>query len=234
MNLYTVKLLPITVCKKFNQRGGHTLVLLVSQWWLQILSQNMETRTVLCLFWTFEQQLVTIVRKPRWKWDIGISGELNPCASINCQVTLELHDDGGKTWKHFHWPFMWGITLHRWFPWKWCGALMFSLTLAFLLNKQSSCQWLKTSCKVTVMARTLKLSRTGGKDPSGCSCIPHPLCPLVHLFYPVLFQFTYVCDIRRISDLNHHGPLNRYVQLWVAHAPAMPGTFSPPSKETAS
>ena len=33
-----------------------------------------------------------------------------------------------------------------------------------------------------------------------------------------------------------HGPLTRYVKLWVAHAPGMPGTFSPPptSKETAS
>ena len=36
------------------------------------------------------------------------------------------------------------------------------------------------------------------------------------------------------SDL--HGPLTRYVKLCVAHAPGMPGTFSPPptSKETAS
>ena len=33
-----------------------------------------------------------------------------------------------------------------------------------------------------------------------------------------------------------HGPLARYVKLRVAHAPGMPGTFSPPpiSKETAS
>ena len=33
-----------------------------------------------------------------------------------------------------------------------------------------------------------------------------------------------------------HGPLTRYVKLWVAHAPGMPGTFSPPptTKETAS
>ena len=26
----------------------------------------------------------------------------------------------------------------------------------------------------------------------------------------------------------HHGPLTRYAKLWVAHAPGMPGTFSPP------
>ena len=27
---------------------------------------------------------------------------------------------------------------------------------------------------------------------------------------------------------NFHGPLAKYVKLWVAHAPGMPGTFSPP------
>ena len=27
-----------------------------------------------------------------------------------------------------------------------------------------------------------------------------------------------------------HGPLTRYVKLWVAHAPGMPGTFSPPPR----
>ena len=26
----------------------------------------------------------------------------------------------------------------------------------------------------------------------------------------------------------HHGPLTRYAKLRVAHAPGMPGTFSPP------
>ena len=31
---------------------------------------------------------------------------------------------------------------------------------------------------------------------------------------------TYVC----------HGPLTRYVNLWVAHALGMPGTFSPPPR----
>ena len=35
---------------------------------------------------------------------------------------------------------------------------------------------------------------------------------------------------------SHHGPIVRYVKLWVAHAPGMPGTFLPPptSKEIAS
>ena len=33
-----------------------------------------------------------------------------------------------------------------------------------------------------------------------------------------------------------NGPLSRYVKLWVAHTPGMPGTFSSPpaSKETTS
>ena len=37
-------------------------------------------------------------------------------------------------------------------------------------------------------------------------------------------------------DSKVHGPLTRYVKLRVAHAPDMPGTFSPPptSKETDS
>ena len=29
-----------------------------------------------------------------------------------------------------------------------------------------------------------------------------------------------------------HGPLARYVKLWIAHAPGMPGTFSPPPIST--
>ena len=29
---------------------------------------------------------------------------------------------------------------------------------------------------------------------------------------------------------NYHGPLARYVKLWIAHAPGMPGTFSPPPR----
>ena len=37
------------------------------------------------------------------------------------------------------------------------------------------------------------------------------------------------------QDIRSHGSLTRYVKLWVAHAPGMSGTFSPPptSKETA-
>ena len=29
-----------------------------------------------------------------------------------------------------------------------------------------------------------------------------------------------------------HGPLARYVKLWFAHAPGMPGTFSPPPRDS--
>ena len=31
-----------------------------------------------------------------------------------------------------------------------------------------------------------------------------------------------------IQQNGRHGPLTRYVKLWVAHAPGMPGTFFPP------
>ena len=39
-----------------------------------------------------------------------------------------------------------------------------------------------------------------------------------------------------LNSIEIHGPLTRYVKLWEAHVPGMPGTFSPPptSKETAS
>ena len=47
---------------------------------------------------------------------------------------------------------------------------------------------------------------------------------------------TRVCSVRLMSNHpailvgNWHGPLARYVQLGVAHAPGMPGTFSPPPR----
>ena len=31
-----------------------------------------------------------------------------------------------------------------------------------------------------------------------------------------------------MRNFGHNGSLTRYVKLWVAHAPGMPGTFSPP------
>ena len=39
-----------------------------------------------------------------------------------------------------------------------------------------------------------------------------------------------------VIKVHANGPLARYVKLWVAHAPGMPGTFTPPptSNETAS
>ena len=42
---------------------------------------------------------------------------------------------------------------------------------------------------------------------------------------------SHLCECQNDS----HGPLARYVKLWFAHEPGMPGTFSPPptSKETA-
>ena len=42
------------------------------------------------------------------------------------------------------------------------------------------------------------------------------------------------CQIN-LEHYDNHGSLTRYAKLWVAHAPGMPGTFSPPpiSKEIA-
>ena len=38
------------------------------------------------------------------------------------------------------------------------------------------------------------------------------------------------CRRRTIEYIRYHGPLTRYLKLLVAHAPAMPGTFSPPPR----
>ena len=64
------------------------------------------------------------------------------------------------------------------------------------------------------------------------------------LLRPVLIsEFIYDKSINKVFQsfsvrCNYlpHGPHTSYVNLWVAHAPGMPGTFSPPptSKETAS
>ena len=45
----------------------------------------------------------------------------------------------------------------------------------------------------------------------------------------LLVQF-WIMEIVNISSNN--GPLVRYIKLQVAHAPGMPGTFSPPSRES--
>ena len=44
-----------------------------------------------------------------------------------------------------------------------------------------------------------------------------------------MFQ-DYQCNVCTIYllGLGFHGPISRYVTLWVASAPGMPGTFSPP------
>ena len=54
----------------------------------------------------------------------------------------------------------------------------------------------------------------------------------------ILTHFARVCLLclyMMLVDMSY-GPLAIYAKLWVAHAPGMPGTFSPPptSKETAS
>ena len=64
----------------------------------------------------------------------------------------------------------------------------------------------------------------GGDD---LKTLIHPLHHDLHL--SVLFSLLLQLDYIEI-----HGPLTRYVKLWDAHAPGMPGTFFPPptSKET--
>ena len=48
------------------------------------------------------------------------------------------------------------------------------------------------------------------------------------LFYVMhRFQKLHELMITKVKGMPHHGPLTRYVKLQVAHAPGMPGTFSP-------
>ena len=56
-----------------------------------------------------------------------------------------------------------------------------------------------------------------------------PFCETRDIFFMYIVTFITSNDV-------FYGPLTRYVKLRVAHAPGMPGTFSPPpiSKETAS
>ena len=61
------------------------------------------------------------------------------------------------------------------------------------------------------------------------------------IMYVLIYVYIYLCICSTTLLLiaciiDFHGPLTRYVKLRVAHAPGMPGTFSPPptSKETAS
>ena len=42
---------------------------------------------------------------------------------------------------------------------------------------------------------------------------------------------VYLLQWYRVNISLHHGPLARYVKLPVAHAPGMPGTFSPPPRD---
>ena len=46
--------------------------------------------------------------------------------------------------------------------------------------------------------------------------------------YTVLFYFVWFWLHLNVLVKSCHGPLVRYVKLWVAHATGIPGTFSPP------
>ena len=44
-------------------------------------------------------------------------------------------------------------------------------------------------------------------------------------------RFMHVSNIWTVTQSHvAHGPLARYVKLWVTHAPGLPGTFSPPPR----
>ena len=63
-------------------------------------------------------------------------------------------------------------------------------------------------------------------------CLPQELC-----WYIVIRTRYFQWGMGHgLTAFLNHGPLARYVKLWVVHAPGMPGTFFPPStsKENAS
>ena len=53
-----------------------------------------------------------------------------------------------------------------------------------------------------------------------------PSAVTVQIYIPMAFKDT----VLPLWTGWHHGPLTRYVKLRVAHAPGMPGTFSPPPR----
>ena len=56
------------------------------------------------------------------------------------------------------------------------------------------------------------------------------------MYFPGIMTSILVIHVKNIHVVQIHEILARRVKLWVAHAPGMPGTFSPPptSKETCS
>ena len=63
------------------------------------------------------------------------------------------------------------------------------------------------------------------------------LIPVVYRSVPFCLSCWHILSVfTGCIACDMHGPLARYVKLWVAHVPGMPGTFSPwpTSKETAS
>ena len=57
------------------------------------------------------------------------------------------------------------------------------------------------------------------KDEQSLCCIK----PTIGVLHPQLYGEMSKCKFKS----TRHGPLTRYVKLWVVHAPGMPGTFSP-------
>ena len=127
------------------------------------------------------------------------------------------HDDAMK-WKHFprYWPFVRGIhrsPVNSPHKGQWRGALMFSLICLWINNwvntrKADDLRRYRAHYDVTVVFFFM------------LTCWYH----VNHMIPQVTVKqlWTYIWC--------HHGPLARYVKLRVAHAPGMPGTFSPPPR----
>ena len=52
---------------------------------------------------------------------------------------------------------------------------------------------------------------------------------VIIVWFPIGKQHASFCWAI-LCHISHHGPLTRYVKLWIAHAPGMSGTFSPPPR----
>ena len=192
---------------------------------------------------------VTVTRSLMYIWANGwtksgaIGSLIHPCDATvmdmmwNTMVPMTgfYHDDVIK-WRHFprYWPFVRGIhrsPVNSSHKGQWRGALMFSLIYADLngwVNSREAGDLSRNRahCDVTVMMFRCE-----------CSVHPHKNAPLARCFAVVCGGLVLV-DLAptSISMAVSHGPLTRYVKLWVAHAPGVSATFypPPPSKETTS
>ena len=69
-------------------------------------------------------------------------------------------------------------------------------------------------------------------DQTGSQCLPSAISLFVRTFVPAdikenIKTLCYWTSVEGNHRWRFHGPLARYVKLWVVHVPGMPGTFSP-------